>query len=144
MAKTVFNIPFHQVRSQRLFLGCTRHVIVINFRRNDIGANFCTFSIFGQPSSSTSCSVPLLNILALGSMFIATSRKALSRNGTRASKPHAIVDLVKNSCQTARITDENYTLIRTKTVGCVQVFYATHALLVERDGVGSGMEVKVS
>ena len=52
-----------------------------------------TFSILGQPSSSTSCCEPLLNILSLGSMFIATSRNALSRKGTRASRPQAIVDL---------------------------------------------------
>ena len=55
-----------------------------------IGWSF-TFSIFGKPSLSVS---PFPNIFSLGSTDIATSKNLTSKNGTRASKPQAIVDLV--------------------------------------------------
>ena len=40
--------------------------------------------------------LPLLTsiIFSFGSIFMATSRKSASRNGTRASTPQAIVDLI--------------------------------------------------
>jgi hypothetical protein len=52
-----------------------------------------TFSIFSRPSLSYTRSAFLLNIFSFGSIFMATSKNALSRNGTLASSPHAMVDL---------------------------------------------------
>lgn len=90
-----------------------------------------TFSIFGRPSLSTSCEEPLENIFSLASTFMATSRNALSKKGTRASRPHAIVDLDVISMLTLLQADGDYVLVSTETVRSVQVLDAFHALLVE-------------
>jgi hypothetical protein len=86
------NIPFRWEHSQRLFSRCTKETMM---NKNGFKAlrSHNTFSIFGQPSSSVSCPAPLVKAFSFGSIFMATSRNSLSRNGTRASNPHAIVDL---------------------------------------------------
>ena len=102
------------------------------------------FSILGQPSASTSCADPLLNIFSLGSMFMATSRKALSRKGTRASRPQAIVDLggVNEFVNyEAKLHDS---LVGPQTVRSVEVLDSPHTLLVERLWIRSGVEVQVA
>ena len=55
---------------------------LFNATCNNSGLNF-TFSI-----------LPSLNTFSSGSMLKATLRNVLSKNGTRASRPHAMVDLL--------------------------------------------------
>lgn len=77
---------------------------------------------------------------------MATSRKVLSRKGTRASRPHAMVDLfpdVRHSPRNMR-TIRFGLLVSTEAVGGVEVLDTLHALLMERASIGGGVEVEVA
>ena len=102
-----------------------------------------TFSIFGQPSASVSCSRPLLNIFEFGSTLMATSRKPLSKNGTRASRPQAIVDL-GGTIKTAAENHQMRSLVGPQAIGCMQVLDPLDAFLMERLGVWGSVEIEIT
>ena len=73
---------------------------------------------------------------------MATSRNALSRKGTRASSPQAMVDLYIRKMRVRR--GHELALVGPETVRSVQVLDAPDAFLVEGLWVGGRVEIQIT